>query len=116
MQKKFLYPVDTDQFEHVRRQGKVYVEVKSILGRADVVVQTDDDVFVMELKADDTVETALAQIDEKDYAIQWSADGRKVTKCGVSITSDKRNITHWRITDANGSIIEDQSFKELQKA
>ncbi|MDO4949775.1 MAG: AAA family ATPase [Bacteroidales bacterium] len=91
---------------------KVDVEVKSVLGRADVVVQTDNDVFVMELKVDDTVETALAQIDEKDYAIQWSADGRKVTKCGVSITSDKRNITHWRITDADGNVIDDKNFKE----
>lgn len=97
--------------------SKVDVEVKSILGRADVVMQTDDDVFVLELKVDDTVETALAQIDEKDYAIQWSADGRKVTKCGISITSDKRNITHWRITDAEGGVIEDKNFNEehLQK-
>lgn len=94
--------------------SKVDVEVKSILGRADVVMQTDDDVFVMELKVDDTVETALAQIDEKDYAIKWSAEGRKVSKCGISITSDKRNITHWRITDADGNIIEDKNFKEEQ--
>lgn len=92
--------------------SKVDVEVKSILGRADIVMQTDEDVFVMELKVDDTVETALTQIDEKDYAIKWSADGRKVTKCGISITSDKRNITHWRITDADGNIIEDKDFKE----
>lgn len=92
--------------------SKVDVEVKSILGRADVVIQTEDDVFVLELKVDDTVETALAQIEAKDYAIQWSADGRKVTKCGISITSDKRNITHWRITDAEGNIIEDKDLKE----
>lgn len=90
--------------------SKVDVEVKSILGRADVVMQTDDDVFVMELKVDDTVETALAHIDEKDYAIQWSADGRKVTKCGISITSDKRNITHWRLVDAAGNVIDEQKF------
>lgn len=92
--------------------SKVDVEVKSILGRADVVIQTDDDVFVMELKVDDSVETALAQIDDKDYAIKWSADGRKIIKCGVCITSDKRNITHWRITDADGNVIEDKNFKE----
>lgn len=91
--------------------SKVDVEVKSILGRADVVIQTEDDVFVLELKVDDTVETALAQIEAKDYAVQWSADGRRVTKCGVSITSDKRNITHWRITDVDGNIIEDKKFE-----
>lgn len=87
-------------------------EVKSVLGRADVVIKTEDDVFVLELKVDDTVEHALAQIDEKDYAVQWSASKRKVTKCGVSITSDKRNITHWCMTDAEGNVIEDRKFVE----
>lgn len=91
---------------------KVDIEVKSILGRADVIIQTEDDVFVLELKVDDTVERALAQIEAKDYAIAWTADGRRVTKCGVSITSDKRNITHWRITDADGNVIEDKNFNE----
>lgn len=91
---------------------KVDVEVKSILGRADVVIQTEEYVYVLELKVDNTVENALAQIDDKDYAVQWSACGRNVSKCGISITSDKRNITHWRITDAEGNVIEDKNFKE----
>ncbi|MBQ0141245.1 MAG: AAA family ATPase [Prevotellaceae bacterium] len=77
--------------------SKVDTEVKSILGRADVVIKTDTDIFVLELKVDDTVENALAQIDDKGYAIPYEADGRKVTKCGVSISSEQRNITNWRI-------------------
>lgn len=85
--------------------SKVDTEVKSILGRADVVIKTKTDIYVLELKVDDTVENALAQIDDKGYAIQYEADGRKVTKCGVSISSEERNITHWRIVDADGNII-----------
>lgn len=92
--------------------SKVDVEVKSILGRADVVIQTDSDVFVIELKVDDTVEAALAQIEDKDYAIPWSADSRRVCKCGICITSEKRNITHWRIIDTEGNIVKDQKFSE----
>lgn len=84
----------------------------SILGRADVVIQTEDDVFVLELKVDDTVDVALAQVDAKDYAVQWEARGRRVLKCGVSITSDKRNITHWRIVDESGTILEDKNFSD----
>ena len=88
----------------------VDTEVKSILGRADVVIKTKTDIFVLELKVDDTVENALAQIDDKGYAIPYEAEGRVVTKCGVSISSEQRNITQWRITDAEGNVIEDKAF------
>ena len=88
--------------------SKIDTEVKSILGRADVVIKTKTDIFVLELKVDDSVESALAQIDSKGYAIPYEADGRKVTKCGVCISSEQRNITQWRITDAVGNVIEDK--------
>ena len=88
----------------------VDTEVKSVLGRADVVIQTKDDVFVLELKVDDTVENALAQIEDKGYAIPYEADGRKVTKCGITFSSEARNVTHWRITDADGNAIDEQKF------
>ena len=90
--------------------SKVDTEVKSILGRADVVIKTKTDIFVLELKVDDTVEHALEQIDSKGYAIPYEADGRKVTKCGVTISSEARNITHWRIVDEEGHIVDEQEF------
>ena len=88
----------------------VDTEVKSILGRADVVIKTRNDIFVLELKVDDTVDHALEQIDSQGYAIPYEADGRKVTKCGVSISSEARNITHWRVVDAEGNITDEQVF------
>ncbi|MCQ2053415.1 MAG: ATP-binding protein, partial [archaeon] len=92
--------------------SRVRCENKCILGRADVVIGTAKDVFVLELKVDDTVENALAQIDDKSYAVQWSADGRRVTKCGVRIDSERRNITQWRLVDEDGTIMEDRIFEE----
>ena len=106
--------------------SKVNTEVKSILGRADVVIKTDTDIFVLELKVDDSVENALAQIDSKGYAIPYEADAshstgsgqagsaqvsRTVTKCGVCISSEQRNITHWRSVDINGNVIDEQKFQ-----
>lgn len=88
----------------------VDTEVKSVLGRADVVIQTNADIFVLELKVDDTAENALQQIDSKGYTIPYEADGRKLTKCGICISSSARNITHWRATDANGNVIDEQKF------
>ncbi len=98
--------------------SKVDTEVKSILGRADVVIKTKTDIFVLELKVDDTVENALAQIDDKGYAIPYEAElppykggsGRVLTKCGICISSEARNITHWRSVDSGGCIIDEQKF------
>jgi len=90
--------------------NKVRCENKCILGRADVVIETKKDVFVLELKVDDTVENALAQIDDKSYAVPWSSDGRRVVKCGVRIDSEKRNITQWRVTDEVGQLSEEKLF------
>lgn len=88
----------------------VDTEVKSVLGRADVVIQTNADIFVLELKVDDTAENALQQINSKGYTIPYEADGRKLTKCGICISSSARNITHWRATDANGNVVDEQKF------
>ncbi|MGM9800052.1 MAG: AAA family ATPase [Muribaculaceae bacterium] len=92
-------------------QTRVDTEVKSILGRADVVIQTENDVFVLELKVDKSVDDALAQIESKDYAIQYTADGRKITKCGISISTEARNIIHWRSVSEDGCIIDEQDFQ-----
>ena len=91
--------------------SKVDTEVKSVLGRADVVIKTKNDIYVLELKVDDTVDNALAQIDSKGYAIPYEADGRTITKCGVAISSEARNITHWRAVDNDGMVIDEQKYE-----
>lgn len=42
--------------------------------------------------------------------IPYEAEGRKVTRCGVSISSEARNITHWRIVDEEDNIVDEQVF------
>ena len=90
--------------------SKVDTEVKSIRGRADVVVQTPNDVFVIEFKVDKSVDDALAQIEDKGYAIPFEASGRKLTKCGVTILSEARNITHWKCIDEQENVVDEQNF------
>ena len=96
---RFKYPVDTDQFQRIREDGKVYVD------------KTKNDIYVLELKVDDTVDNALAQIDSKGYAIPYEADGRQLTKCGVSISSEARNIVHWHAVDNEGKVIDEQKYE-----
>ncbi len=88
----------------------VDTEVKSDLGRADVVIKTKDHIFVLELKVDKTVEKALEQIDDKGYTIPYEADGRKILKCGARLSSKARNITHWRIVDEEGNVVDEKKF------
>ena len=53
----------------------VDTEVKSAVGRADVVIKMQDAIYVLEFKMDGTAEEALAQINSKGYAIQGKIQG-----------------------------------------
>ena len=73
----------------------VQAEYRTSRGRIDLLVGTDKYVYVIELKLDGSAEEALAQINEKDYALPFTADGRKIIKIGANITSATRNIERW---------------------
>ncbi len=75
----------------------VDAEVKSAVGRADVVVRMKDAVYVFEFKFDGTPEEALAQIESKQYAIPYGAEGRRIVKVGVNFDSATRTIGAWKI-------------------
>lgn len=75
----------------------VDAEVKSAIGRADVVVKMKEAVYVFEFKFDGTPEEALAQIDSKQYAVPYQADGRRVVKVGVNFDSATRTIGKWLV-------------------
>ncbi len=77
----------------------VDAEVNSAIGRADVVVKLQDAIYVFEFKYDGTPEEALAQIDSKQYAIPFQADGRKIFKIGVNFDSATRTIGGWTIKE-----------------
>ncbi|MBO8451827.1 MAG: PD-(D/E)XK nuclease domain-containing protein, partial [Bacteroidetes bacterium] len=63
--------------------------------RIDMVVQTADYVYVMEFKLDGSAEQALQQIEEKQYALPFAADARKIFRIGVNFSSETRNIDRW---------------------
>ena len=75
----------------------VYVrtQVKCAGGRVDMVVWMPDTVYVFELKMDDTAENALKQIDSKNYALPFQANGRRVVKVGVRFNADTRVPEEW---------------------
>ena len=74
-------------------------EVKSAIGRADVVVKMKDAIYVFEFKFDGPPEEALTQIDSKQYAIPYQSDGRQIVKVGVNFDSATRTIGGWKIVN-----------------
>ena len=73
----------------------VQAEYRTSRGRIDILVGTDKYIYIIELKLDGSAEEALAQINEKDYVLPFTSDGRKVIKIGANITSATRNIERW---------------------
>lgn len=76
-------------------------QVKTCRGRADIVMHTPKNIYVFELKINKPAQEALVQIDEKGYMIPYSADGRKLIKCGISFSTKTRTIEDWIIQENN---------------
>lgn len=76
----------------------VHTEYRTSYGRIDIVLTTNDYVYVMELKLNGSANAALSQINEKDYLLPFKKDGRKLFKIGLGFSKRTRNISRWIIT------------------
>jgi len=77
---------------------KPRVEQPTAAGRIDVSLETDNYVYVMELKRGDTDE-AIEQIEDRRYLDAYAADSRKVIAIAVAINDNTRNIGNWRVVN-----------------
>jgi hypothetical protein len=68
-------------------------------GRADCILINKDFVFIFEFKVDRDAQTALSQIDMKNYAGRFKMDGRKIFKVGVNFSCAEKNITDWVVAE-----------------
>ena len=71
------------------------IEKQNSKGRADIIIESDNDVYIFEFKLDGTTEEALKQIEEKQYALPYLNDKRSVHKIGVNISSSTRTVDGW---------------------
>lgn len=77
----------------------IQTQVKTCRGRADMVMHTAKTIYVFELKMNKSAQEALDQIDEKGYMIPYTADRRKLMKCGISFSAKTRTIEEWIIKE-----------------
>ena len=72
---------------------RVTAEDRQAHGRADLVAETPERIFVFELKVDGTPQEALAQIKEKGYAEPYRHSGKEVHLIGLSFDGETRRLT-----------------------
>ena len=77
----------------------IQTQVKTCRGRADMVMHTRKAIYVFELKINKSAELALRQIVEKGYMIPFTADERKLFKCGINFSTTTRTIDEWIIKE-----------------
>ena len=73
----------------------VQVEQATGQGRIDITIQTEDYIYIIELKLDKTAEEALCQIKENNYARPFQTDKRKLYLIGVNFSSETRTVEKW---------------------
>ena len=71
---------------------RVTAEDRQAQGRADIVVESDERVFIFELKVDGTAQEALAQIKERGYAEPYKALGKPIYLIGLNFKSATHSL------------------------
>ena len=75
----------------------VDVEVHTPHGRVDIVMLSRTNLYLIEVKMNKDAQTAMQQIDLKDYRQRFALSGKPIVKVGINFDSDKGNIEDWRI-------------------
>lgn len=74
-------------------------EVSTSDGSIDLLIKTEDYIYIIELKYNHSAEEALRQIDDKEYVRPYRHDGRKIFKIGVAFSSKTRCIEDWKVEE-----------------
>ena len=75
----------------------VDVEVHTPNGRVDVVMETEDTLYFIELKLNKSAQAAMQQINLKQYDQRFARCGKPIVKVGVNFDAKKGNIEDWTI-------------------
>ena len=77
----------------------VDVEVHTPNGRVDVVMLTEDTLYLIELKLNQSAQAAMQQINLKQYDKRFALCGKPIVKVGINFDVKKGNIEDWKIEE-----------------
>ena len=73
----------------------VQAEVCTSSGRIDMMVAAGDWIYVIEFKLNKTADDAMKQIENKEYAMKYRKEGKRIMLLGVNFDSNSGNISEW---------------------
>ncbi len=71
---------------------EIDTEVLTIDGRIDAVVTTDDNIFIIEFKINQSAEKAIKQIVDKKYAEKYQIEGKPISLLGINFDTETKKI------------------------
>ncbi len=78
----------------------VNTEVRTAQGRIDMVIESDTRIYVAELKMNKTVQSALEQIDKKQYPAKYANHPLPVYKLAITFDINTRTLDTWQLEQA----------------
>ena len=75
----------------------VLTEKQQSEGRADCIIETQNDIYIFEFKLDGTARQALDQIEAMGYARPYTSDPRHMHRIGVNFSSKIGTIDDWQV-------------------
>lgn len=84
-------------FSLVGQFDYIDVEVRTPIGRVDMVMRTDKAIYLFELKINRSANAAMRQIDLKDYPSRFARTGLPIVKVGIQFDTERHTIGEWKI-------------------
>ena len=77
----------------------VQTETTKYKGRLDLLVETDEFLYLMEFKLDEPAEDAIAQIKTRDYAQSYKNSPKTIFLIGVGFSQEEKNVEAWEVEE-----------------
>jgi len=75
---------------------RVSAEDRTLIGRSDILLTLKRDVYIIEMKVDESAEKALEQIHEKGYYDRYINTEKTIHLIGLNFSSEKKQIDAWK--------------------
>lgn len=76
---------------------KIESEILTIDGLIDAVIKTDQKIYIIEFKIDQSAEKAIQQIIDKKYAEKYMNDPRQKILLGINFDSENRRVDDFKV-------------------
>ncbi len=74
---------------------KIDAEILTIKNRIDAIVKTEENIYIIEFKINQSAKVAIQQIKNKKYALKYADDKRQIHLLGINFDTNKKTIDDW---------------------